>query len=101
MTRRLLYKLTPMSEDERLIGIFRLGLHSINQSSEYDLLVVLVNFSVLVGLKHAQSCHFQLQEICLSVCGPFQDMTELIECILLDIGAGELLPAASEVRHWW
>jgi hypothetical protein len=98
MIRRLLYKLTPMSKDERLISIFRLGLYSINQSSEYDLLVVSATCSVVLELNHVQSCRFQLQEICLSACAPFQEKPELIECILLDIGADELHPVALEVR---
>ncbi len=52
MERRLLYKLTSMGEDERLIGILGLRGYSINQSSEYDLLVDLVTFRVFVKRKN-------------------------------------------------
>lgn len=100
MTRRLLYKLASMSEDERLICIFGLRSDSINQSRKYDLLVVSTTSpKVFVELKNVQSYHSRWPGICLSACGLFQGMRELIECIPLDTRAGELLPAAPEVRH--
>lgn len=87
-----------MGKNDCLIRIFNLRLYSVNQSSENDLLNESISVHGGLGVNQ-RSCHCPLLEKFPTVCGPCQDTTKLTECIPLDTGVSEVLPAASEVPH--